>query len=161
MIERLPLLGVSAICNMLAAIKTAKHYNLSANDVILAPATGKHYLHSSISPLEFELAAFADGADLYKSEHARILKEFFPAVFSAKAAAEVYERCLLGESIAHYEELTEVGRKRIFNLGYFTWVEQQGVALEAFEARRSQQWWRQMRTNFANWDDAIRAFNTA
>jgi len=50
-------------------------------------------------------------------------------------------------------------RERIFNLGYFTWVEQQGVALEHFEQRRSQQFWRGLREVPARWDEMIAAFN--
>lgn len=103
----------------------------------------------------------SDGADLYASEHERILKQFFPKGFNEIAAAEVFGRYLLGENTSNYEELTENGRQRIFNLGYFTWVEQQHVPIEAFEARRSQGWWREMRASFTGWDEAIRAFNTA
>lgn len=39
-IDRLKLLGVSAICNILASIKTAKHFNTNANQVIFTVATG-------------------------------------------------------------------------------------------------------------------------
>ena len=37
--------------------------------------------------------------------------------------------------------MTRADRDRIFNLGYFTWVEQQGVPLDEFEARRDQAFW--------------------
>ena len=43
---------------------------------------------------------------------------------------------LLGTATDHFLELGRVERERIFNLGYFTWVEQQGVSLEDFQARR-------------------------
>ncbi len=42
-------------------------------------------------------------------------------------------------------ECTEHDRTRIFNLGYYTWVEQQGTPLDVFEARRSQSFWRGLR----------------
>jgi cysteine synthase len=42
-------------------------------------------------------------------------------------------------------ELTEVDRRRIFNLGYYTWVEQQGIDFETFERRRDQSWWNSLR----------------
>ena len=43
------------------------------------------------------------------------------------------------------QQLTERDRNRIFNLGYYTWVEQQGTPFELFEARRSQRFWRDLR----------------
>ncbi|HFE45556.1 MAG TPA: pyridoxal-5'-phosphate-dependent protein subunit beta, partial [Nannocystis exedens] len=48
---------------------------------------------------------------------------------------------------------------RIFNLGYFTWVEQQGVSLDEFERRRSQDFWRGLRDLLPHWDQMIEAFN--
>ena len=56
-------------------------------------------------------------------------------------------------------ELGEVERRRIFNLGYYTWVEQQGVSMEAFEARRDQSWWDGLRSYTARWDEMITEFN--
>ena len=50
-------------------------------------------------------------------------------------------------------------RDRMFNLGYFTWVEQQGVSVEEFEARRSQAYWRGLRGLIGEWDDLIVGFN--
>ena len=56
-------------------------------------------------------------------------------------------------------ELTERDRNRIFNLGYYTWVEQQGTPLDVFEARRSQTFWRQIRAYMPVWDTMIDDFN--
>ena len=42
-------------------------------------------------------------------------------------------------------ELTHADRTRIFNLGYYTWVEQQGVSLDDFDRRRDQRFWREPR----------------
>ena len=50
-------------------------------------------------------------------------------------------------------------RTRIFNLGYFTWVEQQGVALADFERRRSQTFWTGLHELIPVWDETITAFN--
>jgi cysteine synthase A len=57
--------------------------------------------------------------------------------------------------------LTEVERRRIFNLGYFTWVEQRGISLEAFEARRDQGFWRGLHAWLPAWDAQIKTFNQA
>ena len=59
----------------------------------------------------------------------------------------------------HLIELDSRGRDRIFNLGYYTWVEQQGIPLAEFEARRSQSFWRGLRDLVPAWDALIDAFN--
>ena len=61
-------------------------------------------------------------------------------------AAEVFAEHLASVGTDHVVECTEQDRNRIFNLGYYTWVEQQGTPLEVFEARRSQQFWQELRT---------------
>jgi hypothetical protein len=59
----------------------------------------------------------------------------------------------------HLLMLSDVDRNRIFNLGYFTWVEQRGVSLADFEARRDQAFWQDQRTDLARWDEMITEFN--
>ena len=56
-------------------------------------------------------------------------------------------------------ECTEHDRNRIFNLGYYTWVEQQGTPFELFEARRQQAFWRGLRRYLGVWDEMITDFN--
>ncbi len=131
--------GLSSICNVIASIKTAKHFDLGPDDAVVTVAT--------------------DGAALYESERARILEQRFAGELDARKAAATYARHISGASTDHYLELTEVERRRIFNLGYFTWVEQQDIPLEVFEARRSPQFWRVLRPYLARWDDMIRAVN--
>ncbi len=62
---------------------------------------------------------------------------------------------------AHMLECTHEDRLRMFNLGYYTWVEQQGVTFEEFTARRSQDFWVEMREIVHEWDDMIDEFNAA
>ena len=64
-----------------------------------------------------------------------------------------------GDDIDHVLELSHVDRKRIFNLGYFTWVEQQGVSLEDFEARSRQSFWDGLLDLAPAWDAMITEFN--
>lgn len=59
----------------------------------------------------------------------------------------------------HLEELDRRGRERIFNLGYYTWVEQQGIPVEAFDERRSPAFWEGLREYVSIWDDMIAEFN--
>jgi hypothetical protein len=56
-------------------------------------------------------------------------------------------------------ECTERDRTRIFNLGYYTWVEQQGTPFELFEERRHQDFWRGLRRYVGVWDEMITEFN--
>ena len=59
------------------------------------------------------------------------------------------------------KELTRPDREAIFNLGYFTWVEQQGISVEDFERRRNQSWWNDLRPLIDGWDSRIDEFNEA
>ncbi|HYT29543.1 MAG TPA: pyridoxal-phosphate dependent enzyme [Actinomycetota bacterium] len=138
-VDRMGSFGLSSICNVLAAIKTARWYRMGADDVIVTVAT--------------------DGAALYGTERERTLSARFPDGFDGPTAAEVVGRYLLGATTDHFLELRRPDRERIFNLGYFTWVEQQGISLDDFQARRHQPFWRGLRDLLPAWDDMIDAFN--
>jgi hypothetical protein len=138
-LEQLPSFGLSSICNVLGAIKTARYFDLGPDDVILTVAT--------------------DGAALYDSERERALHRYFPDGFDEVAAAETFGEHLLGAATDHLRELSHEERERIFNLGYYTWVEQQGVSLEDFVARRDPAFWEDVRARAAAWDAAIDELN--
>ncbi len=138
-IQALEHFGFSSICNMLAAIKTAKLLGLGADEAIITVAT--------------------DGAALYPSERAKTIADDFDGEFTTAHAAEVW-----GEHLGHIDtadmiDCTERDRNRIFNLGYYTWVEQQGTPFDLFEARRSQEFWRGLRRYLPVWDEMITDFN--
>jgi hypothetical protein len=133
--------GISSVCNVVAAIKTAKALELGPDDAVLTIAT--------------------DGAALYQSEVEAAAQRHFDGRFDARAAAATFERHLLGAGTDHLLELRHEDRRRIFNLGYFTWVEQRGVSIEAFDARADLAWWRRQREDLARWDREIVAFNDA
>jgi hypothetical protein len=131
--------GLSSICNVLAAIKTARLLDLGPDDAIVTVAT--------------------DGGAMYGSERAALLAERYPHRFGDLDAAEVYGRHLADVDTDHMIECTARDRTRIFNLGYYTWVEQQGTPLELFERRRSQTFWHDLRRYLAVWDEMITEFN--
>ena len=131
--------GLSSICNVLAAIKTAKLLGYGPDDVIVTVAT--------------------DGAAMYPSERAKTLRERFAGTFDNVAAAEVFGQHLADVDTSATVECTERDRNRIFNLGYYTWVEQQGTPFELFEARRAQPFWRDLRRLLPVWDEMIADFN--
>ena len=68
-------------------------------------------------------------------------------------------RWLDGVDTDHLLRLGERDRDRVFNLGYFTWVEQQGVDLDHFDARRDQSFWVALRDLVPVWDELIVDFN--
>jgi len=138
-VEGLQWLGLSSICNVLGAIKVAKHYGMGPDDVIVTVAT--------------------DGAAMYGSERELALAKHFPDGFDAVSAGEAFGQHLLGAGTDHLLELGTRDRERIFNLGYYTWVEQQGVSIEAFEARRDQAFWRGIRSVVTEWDGLIDELN--
>lgn len=140
-VETLDLFGLSSLCNVLAAIKTAKHHGLGPDDVVMTIAT--------------------DGAALYRSEAPKALRQFFGGEFTRHDAAEVVERHLLGASTDNLLELTDFDRRRIFNLGYYTWVEQRGLSLEEFSVRARQEFWQTLRGALGQWDEAILELNAA
>jgi cysteine synthase len=135
----LPAFGLSSICNILAAVKTAKYLRLGPDDVVITVAT--------------------DGAAMYGSERERILARDFPDGFRVIDAAEAFGRWMLAADTDHLLETTLADRDRIFNLGYYTWVEQQGVSLSNFESRRDQHFWTGLRDLLPAWDAMIEEFN--
>ena len=96
---------------------------------------------------------------MYGSERELVLGTSFAQGFDDVAAAEVFGEHVLGAATDHLRELTREERERIFNLGYFTWVEQQGVSLGDFEARRDPAFWTAMRAQAPAWDELIDEFN--
>ena len=138
-IEALRSFGYSSICNVLAAIKVAKQQELGPRDVIATVAT--------------------DGAEMYLSEIDRIIRRDHGGTFDDAAAGEVRAAHLDGVDTADMLECTHADRLRMFNLGYYTWVEQQGVSSEEFSARKSQDFWVETREIVHEWDDLIDEFN--
>ena len=138
-VDGLGALGLSGICNVLAAIKTAKAFGWGAGDLIVTVAT--------------------DSAAMYGTEREKTLRRDFPGGFDEVGAAETFGACLTGVATDHLLECTHADRTRIFNLGYFTWVEQRGVPLDVFEARRHPRFWTEIREVVPLWDEMIRRFN--
>jgi cysteine synthase len=132
-------LGLSSICNVVAAIKVARHARLGPDDVLVTVAT--------------------DGAPMYATELEGTMRRDFPDGFDAAAAAATFGEAMLGAAPDNVLELSELDRRRIFNLGYYTWVEQQGVPIDEFVERRDQATWTTMRDLLPRWDEMIGEFN--
>ncbi len=137
LVNQLPLLGISSICNLLASIKTARHYELDSQDVVLT--------------------CFTDSAALYKTRLAELAVE--RGAYTERQAEIDLERWLLGATTDHIRELTTTDRKAIHNLKYFTWVEQQGRTVEELDRLWSPAFWTDLQAQLPEWDEAIAAFN--
>jgi cysteine synthase A len=138
-VNDLPLLGISSISNLLAAIKFSKYYELTSKDVILT--------------------VFADSMELYESR----LEELRQAHgrYSEREAVKDYHSSLLGAKIDHMLELNHYERKRIHNLKYFTWVEQQGKDVDELNAQwnNSSEYWASIQSAADKIDRLIEEFN--
>lgn len=132
-------IGPSGWANIVGAIRIAVAHGLDETQSVFTVAT--------------------DGAPLYESERPRILRDRFGGVFDLIAAAECFSRFVLGAAASEHVEMRREDRERVFNLGYFTWVEQLGVPVDSFLARRRQSFWRDLRASTAAWDARIREFN--
>ena len=137
-VNRLPEFGFSTIANILASIKLAKYMKLGSDDAIITVAT--------------------DGADLYLSELKKT-KEEFKGIYDETACAEIYGQYLKGITSDYTLELNQREKERIFNLGYYTWVEQQGVNINDFEKRRDQTFWNEHYNYMLSLDNRIKEFN--
>jgi cysteine synthase len=134
------LFGLSSLANILGAIKFAKHYDLGEESVVITIAT--------------------DGAELYASEVRRYLAgRHNSGELTEEMAAELVAAHLRAADTENMLEVTQRERERIFNLGYFTWVEQQGVGLADFDRRKNDSFWRGLHDLVPQWDEMIEAFN--
>ncbi|MCP3935198.1 MAG: pyridoxal-5'-phosphate-dependent protein subunit beta, partial [Actinomycetia bacterium] len=140
LVESLVDLGFSSICNTLAAIKTAKHLRLTSDDVIMTVAT--------------------DGSEMYNSERELYIAEHNGGRYTTTDAAAAFAGHIEAVDTAHLLEMGQVERDRVFNLAYFTWVEQQGIEVPEFEARRRQTFWDNLRPLVGDLDELIVDFNT-
>lgn len=113
------LFGISGICNILGAIKLAKHYSLSAGDCIFTIAT--------------------DSMDRYYSVVDDMNKKFGNlTVDGAKAGLDaIFHR----QGIDYVREGTKHARDCWANLKYYTWVEQQGKGVDELRDQRNKEYW--------------------
>jgi cysteine synthase A len=138
-ISALRYFGLSSICNILASIKLAKYLDLGERHAIVTVAT--------------------DSASMYETEKRGTLKTYGWDGVVSDGAAQLYGAYLKAVATDHVLETTQLDRNRMFNLGYYTWVEQQGIALADFDRRRDQSFWRGLHDLIETWDQLIIAFN--
>lgn len=139
LIERLPLLGISSISNLISAIKFAKYFELTSKDSVFT--------------------IFTDGMDLYESRLEELRQEHGP--YSRENAIRDYHASLHGATTDNMIELTYTERKRIHNLKYFTWIEQQGKESSELNAQWYDypEYWTSIQSQVEKIDELINDFN--
>ncbi|MEK6265952.1 MAG: pyridoxal-phosphate dependent enzyme [Clostridium sp.] len=114
LIEKLSYVGISGAANILSCIKFAKYYELTENDMVMTVLT--------------------DSAEMYGSRLEEMEKER-GREYSGVDAAVDHNRSVLGLRTDSMEELTYQSKKRIHNLKYYTWIEQQQHDLDELNAQ--------------------------
>jgi len=138
LIARLGEIGISGAANLIAAVWTARHFEMDERDTVVTIAT--------------------DSAAMYDSRRQELTAEYGP--YEEKHAARDFERCLFRTEPGAFRELTYEGRKAIHNLKYYTWVEQQGK--EIADLNRlwyDRDFWDGLDTQASRWDELIDEFN--
>lgn len=136
-VDRLSILGISGVCNMLTSIKMAKYYELTEEDFIMT--------------------VFTDSEEMYISRLDELTQERGEytrdnAVADFELLQQIGSDALL--------ELTYEDRKRIHNLKYYTWVEQQGKTYEEINSQwYDYDYWNSIYPLRDKLDTLIRAFN--
>ena len=139
-VQQLDLLGFSSISNLLTAVKFAKYNELGSNDIVLTVLT--------------------DSMELYGSRLTEMHAEH--GEYNDIDAAADFARYLQGVTTDNMIELSYVDRRRIHNLKYFTWVEQQGKTYEEIMAQWYQEdYWTSIQTQVDEIDTVIDEFNSA
>jgi len=137
-IARLGLFGISGVANMLSAIKFAKWYELGEHDVVVTVLT--------------------DSIEMYGSRLDELREE--RGAFTATDAAIAHERHILGVGKDYVQELTYPEKKRVHNLKYYTWVEQQGKTYEEIQRQwYDDSYWTSIPAKAADFDAAVSEFN--
>ena len=137
-VSKLDLLGISSIANMLGAIKFAKYYELNKNNVILT--------------------CFTDSMELYNTRMNEMRKKF--GEYREIDAERDYHKIILGQKIDNMLELGYYDKKRIHNLKYYTWIEQQGRDIkELNEQWYNKEYWNSIHQLVPKIDKLIEEFN--
>lgn len=113
------LFGISGVCNVLGAIKTAKHYQLGKQDVVVTICT--------------------DAIDRYHSVMADMARDY-GAIDDARGTAYV-EAIFHGQKTDWIKDGTPGQRRQWHNQKYSMWVEQQSKAVEELDAQLDPEWW--------------------
>ncbi len=137
-INQLHLLGISSIANMLMAIKYAKYFELTSEDVVLT--------------------VYTDSMELYQSRLVEMNEH--QGTFTSDDAIRSFHSNLAGQKTDNMLELNYIQRKRIHHLKYYTWIEQQARDLDELNAQwYDPNYWKSIQDSVGPIDELIIDFN--
>ncbi|MCD4783241.1 MAG: pyridoxal-phosphate dependent enzyme [Candidatus Eremiobacteraeota bacterium] len=137
-VEKLNLFGISSAANIIGTIKMAKYYEMNEDDVLFTIAT--------------------DSMELYGSRIQELRDEF--GEYTEIEAAKDFETCLMNIGVDWMLELSYWDKKRMHNLKYFTWIEQQGKTVEELDRQwYDDNYWSEKFNSYKEWDKHIDEFN--
>jgi hypothetical protein len=137
-VDLLPRFGISGIANLQASIKFARRHSLGHDDVVLTVLT--------------------DSVEMYRSRLTELADEEGP--FTRADAGTAHEQAIAGQVTDNMATLDDDGRRRIHNLKYYTWVEQQGKSVEELDAQWDDPgYWTRIQGQVGEIDRLIEAFN--
>jgi cysteine synthase len=121
---------------------------------------GQDYLEQKGVPLDFieKLPELGISMEMYQSRILELREEEGP--FTTLDAAAAYGQYMAGVTTDHLQELTYNDRKRVHNLKYYTWVEQQGKTYEEIQAQwYDANYWTNIHGHVDEMDTLIDQFN--
>lgn len=137
-VDRLDLLGISSIANLIGCIKMAKYYEMNDDSVLMTVAT--------------------DSMDMYNSRFDEEREEH--GEYTEVSALVDFEKSIRSQALDWMQELSYWDKKRMHNLKYFTWIEQQGKEVEELDAQwYDDEYWSRQFHAFEEWDVLIKEFN--
>jgi cysteine synthase len=137
-VDQLNLLGISSIANLVGCIKMAKYYEMNDDSVLMTVAT--------------------DSMDMYGSRFDEEREKH--GEYTEVSAIVDFEKSIRSQSVDWMQELTYWDKKRMHNLKYFTWIEQQGKEVEELNAQwYDDDYWSRQFHAYEEWDELIKEFN--
>ncbi|MDP8234937.1 MAG: pyridoxal-phosphate dependent enzyme [Candidatus Erginobacter occultus] len=137
-VDRLNLMGISSIANLVGCIKMAKYYEMNDDSILVTVAT--------------------DSMDMYGSRFEEEREEH--GDYGEVSAIVDFEKSIRSQTVDWMQELTYWDKKRMHNLKYFTWIEQQGKEVEELDAQwYDDEYWSRQFHAYEEWDELIKEFN--
>ncbi|HPE57011.1 MAG TPA: pyridoxal-phosphate dependent enzyme [Bacteroidales bacterium] len=138
LVKKLRYLGISSIANLMGTIKLAKYFEMNEHDILFTVATDSMEMYQSRLLEE-------------KDEHGKL---------STQKAEVIFQRDLMGLKTDHMIEMTYYEKRRMHNLKYFTWIEQQGKTVDELNAQwYDDNYWKSQFAKADEWDEKIMEFN--
>jgi len=137
-LTKLDWMGISGVGNLIGAIKMAKYYELGEEDIVFT--------------------MFTDSMELYGSRLRELRAE--RGDYGQRQADRDLES-IRSLGLDHVFEMSQVDRRRVHNLKYFTWIEQLGKSLDELRAQWEdyRDYWGSLYDQVGDIDAMIEEFN--